>query len=203
MEELATWNYHTHLRKFVVSSNVIVLSAVFLSLSLSSLSLSLSFFNNLKHPLVCMRVSYKESANMSSYYMVHQKSLLVQKTCKFSDWVKTKFNRLVYYIKIYTCSITYERERLSLSKSNNSMKKRCLPPPINMNSYYTYVIIFFYHLLRFAFPSCSANTFKYSTLSLSLSLGASTHPVTHSTCQLFYSTKVVTLSPLTNPFKCP
>ena len=34
-----------------------------------SLSLSLSLFN-LKHSLVCMRVLYKESANMISYYMV-------------------------------------------------------------------------------------------------------------------------------------
>ena len=40
------------------------------------LSLSLSF--NLKHSLICMRVSYKESANMISYYMAHKKSLLVQ-----------------------------------------------------------------------------------------------------------------------------
>ena len=43
-------------------------------------SLSLSFCNNLKHSLVCMRVSYKGSANMSSYYMAHKKaSYIVQK----------------------------------------------------------------------------------------------------------------------------
>ena len=37
-------------------------------------SLSLSLFNSLKHTLVCMRVSYKESANMCSYYMAHKEA---------------------------------------------------------------------------------------------------------------------------------